>query len=179
VRSPAEAVAIALSACGLGTYRLGAGDHDTPLDGEHDCRFAVLRTFDIKAHRPGFNDGEWATVSDDVNYNSLIEDGDHRRELAERIYRPELGAILCYPTIRLPGRPKPFIGHGAIVVGLDRVLEWDPVWPDWSMIDVVQCRGPNGRHPAISRTDATHWNSHDSAWPKPAHRSALLRIRQH
>jgi hypothetical protein len=170
-------VLVALSLIGTGTYRLGTGDAHTPRDGESDCAgFAICRCYGLRRNRPGFNAGSWATVSDDINVNSAIEDADHHRDLFERSDRPRPGDLLCYPTIRLPGYLLPWIGHVAIVVGVGRALEWDPEMDDWGLIDVVQCRGPNGRRPAIVASTGLHWVEHDRTWPKPEHRSVLLRV---
>jgi hypothetical protein len=40
----------------------------------------------------------------------------------------------------------------------------------------VQCRGPNGKRPGIVATDGSIWDHHDALWPKPEHRSVLLRM---
>lgn len=180
--SPVAAVTVAKSLVGHMTYWLGTGDWDTPLNGRTDCVWAFVRCYGVKRHRPGYNrgwrdpDGRTPSVVDDINFNALIEDADHNRELVVRADRPQLGDILCYPTIRLPGHPLPWIGHGSIVIGVDRVLEWDPATPQWHLLDVAQCCGPDGRTPGVLATDASHWDSHDRTWPKPEHRSALLRV---
>lgn len=175
--SPIAAVTVARSLVGTGVYELGTGDCDTPIGGPSDCSgFAINRCYGLRRHRPGFNVGSWATVSDDLNPNSAIEDSDHHRELFVRADRPQLGDLLAYPTIRLPGHLSPWIGHIAIVVDVSRVIEWDPATPDWSLLGVVQCCGPNGRRPGVIETNASHWNGHDMTWPKPEHRSALLRV---
>ena len=174
--SPIAAVTVARSLVGTGVYQLGTGDYDTPIGGPSDCAgFAISRCYGLPRHRPGFNTGPWATVADDLNCNSAIEDADHHRELFVRAERPAIGDLIAYPTIRLAGHDHPWIGHVAIVVNVMRVLEWDPAAPDWSLVDVVQCCGPNGRRPGILRTDGSHWNGHDMTWPKPEHRTVLLR----
>lgn len=175
--SPIAAVTVARSLVGTGTYELGTGDCDTPIGGKSDCfGFAFNRCYGVRRHRPGFNVGPWASVSNDLNCNSAIEDADHHREMFVRAQRPELGDLIAYPTIRLPEHMGPWIGHIAIVVDVSRVLEWDPATPDWSLLGVVQCAGPNGRHPAILATSGSGWNGHDLTWPKAAHRTALLRV---
>lgn len=186
--SPAAAVATARSLVGAGVYRLGTGDCDTPIGGPSDCfGFAFCRCYGVRRHRPGFNrgwfdppsadhpQGRGPSVVDDLNSNSAIEDADHHRELFVRTDRPEPGDLIAYPTIHLTGHPTPWIGHIAIVVDVSRVLEWDPAFPDWSLLGVVQCCGPNGRR-GILATDASHWNGHDMTWPKLEHRTALLRV---
>lgn len=175
--SPISAVTVARSLVGTGVYELGTGDCDTPIGGPSDCAgFAINRCYGLRRHRPGFNHGAWASVSDDLNCNSAIEDADHHRELFVRADRPELGDLLAYPTIRLPGHATPWIGHICIVIGVGRVVAWDPARPDWALLDVVQCRGPNGKRPGIVATTGAGWNGHDMTWPKAEHRSALLRL---
>jgi hypothetical protein len=181
--SPIAAVTVARSLIGHMTYWLGTGDCDTPKDGRSDCfGFAFCRCYGVKRHRPGFNrgwlddNGRSPSIIDDLNCNSAIEDADHRRELFVRAPRPELGDLLAYPTIHLLGQPKSWVGHIAIVIGVTRALEWDAAAPDWSMLDVAQCSGPDGRTPGVTATTGAHWNEHDRMWPKPEHRSALLRV---
>lgn len=177
--SPIAAVTVARSLVGTGVYELGTGDWNTPIGGPSDCAgFAISRCYGLRRHRPGFNRGAWSSVEDDLNCNSAIEDADHNRELFVRASGPpQLGDLLAYPTFRLPGHAKPWIGHVAIVVGVGRMLEWDWTMPDWAVLDVVQCRGPNGRRPGIVASSGAHWNGHDLTWPKPEHRSVLLRTR--
>lgn len=173
----AQAVAQARALVGRGTYTLGTGDITSHGDDQRDCfGFAACEVYGIKRHRPGFNEGPWATVSDDLNSNSAIEDADHRRELFERVFTPAPGILLAYPTIRIAGHPQPFIGHIGIVVGVSRCLEWDHDHPDYALLDVVQCSGPNGRKPGIRATDGSAWSHHDTMWPKPEHRTAMLRV---
>lgn len=189
--SPIAAVTVARSLVGHMTYWLGTGDCDTPIDGRTDCVWAFVRCYGVKRHRPGFNrgwrdkpspghpTGRTPTVVDDINFNGLIEDADHNRGLvvrADRPDRPQLGDILCYPTIWLPGHVDPWIGHGSIVIGVERALEWDAAHPQWHLLDVAQCCGPDGRTPGIIATSAAHWDDHDRDWPKAEHRSALLRV---
>ncbi len=179
--SAVEAVARAVSMINHGTYVYGTGDFqqhgtvDEPWtqrqDGMigSDCAgLAICYAYKLTRHRPGFNVGPWASVSDDINCNSAIEDADHHKELFERITVPEVGALLTYPTFRSGG--KQFIGHVAIVVGVRGTC-------NYSQLDVVQCCGPTGRKPGVLATDGHHWDIHDSIWPKPQHRSVLLQVR--
>jgi len=175
-----EAVARARAAINSGTYVDGTGDIDTPHDGPYDCcGFATCWCYGIRRHRPRFNVGAWATVSDDINCNSSIEDARHGVDLFEPLLVPELGALLKWPTIRLPGHPLPIEeGHESIVVGVDRSIgRWDPSKPDYRLLDVVQCEGPNGRRPGIILSDGEYWYAHDLKWPKPEHRTWMLRVR--
>lgn len=174
----AQATAQARALVGRGVYQLGAGDIDSRNDDPRDCfGFAVCELYGLKRHRPGFNRGAWATVSDDLNCNSAIEDADHAGELFERVMTPAPGILLAYPTIHLAGRMRPWIGHICIIVGVTRCLEWDHGRPDWSLLDIVHCHGPDGRRPGITAGTGDHWNLHDHDWPKPEHRSAMLRVK--
>jgi hypothetical protein len=173
----AAAVAQARALVGRGVYQLGTGDHTSKGDSPRDCfGFAYCELFGVKRHRPGFNRGPWATVSDDLNCNSAIEDAEHARELFEIASRPAPGVLLAYPTIRLKGHPHPFIGHIGIVVGVTRCLEWDAANPDYSLLDLVDCHGPNGRRPGITAVTGAAWDLHDDRWPKPEHRTRMLRV---
>jgi hypothetical protein len=173
------AVTMARGAVGTGTYQLGTGDMDMTSGGPSDCfGFAYCWCYGVRRHRPGFNRGTWSSVEDDLNSNSSIEDADHAKELFERVFTPAPGCLLVYPTIRIrasDGGMLTFIGHAAIVVSADRTVEWDHSHPTWSLLDIVQCRGPNGRRPAIAATDGAVFDHHDAQWPKPEHRTVLLR----
>ncbi len=183
-----ESVSRALSMVGVQMpYILGTGDYRPSADADvpwtvrdgragSDCAgFALCWAHKLKRHRPGFNKGPWASVSDDINCNSAIEDAQHNRELYEIADRPQLGDCIAYPTIRLAG--KTFIGHVCIIIGVTRCLEWDAKNPDYSLLDVAHCHGPNGRKPAVTLTDGSIWNRHDELWPKPYHRSQLIRVK--
>lgn len=166
-------VEIALALAGTGVYQLGTGDSDTPMGDPSDCAgFAICKCHALRRHRPGFNRGSWASVSDDINCNSAIEDADHKRELFERVALPEPGDLLTYPSFISGG--KHFIGHVAIITHVP--LGWKP-GDHWGDLTVVQCCGPNGHRPGIVRTDASHWDAHDRTWPLPQHRTALLRVK--
>ena len=171
----ATAVALARGAVGTGVYQLGTGDMDMTSGGPSDCfGFAYCWCYGVLRHRQGFNRGPWATVEDDLNCNSAIEDAAHAGELFEQVFTPAPGILLAYPTIYLKGHP-PFIGHIGIVVSVQRCLEWDHGRPSYSLLDVVQCHGPNGRRPGIVASDGSVWDHHDAQWPKPEHRTKMLR----
>jgi len=190
--SPAEAVQRALSLVNNGgEYQLGTGDYQPVMRGGRmidlpwtqrgeavgcDCAgFAISWCYKLRRHRPGFNHGDWASVEDDLNSNSAIEDAEHRRELFAIADRPMPGDLLAYPTIHLPGHPQPFIGHVGIVVAVNRCAEWDPAMPQYHLLDVAQVCGPNGRRPACVRTDGSVWDRHTANWPKMEHRTKVLR----
>lgn len=184
----AGAVAEALRWIGKGTYKLGALDSDAKL-GVFDCTsFAMRHCFGIAGHRPGFNKGwgvdwctgETATVVDDINSNSAIEDALHWQDLFQvATGAPHIGDILAYPTIHLPGSDAgPWIGHAAICVDVSRAAgRWDWAMPRFDLLDMVECHGPNGTTPAIRRTTGLVFDKHSITWPKPQHRSWLLRVR--
>lgn len=173
-----------------GQYLLGSGDYLgetqppwTFRDGEAGCDcagFAICWAYKLKRHRPGFNVGAWASVEDDINVNSAMEDATHTRELFEFVTaEPRPGDLLCYPTfvLRTASGPRKFIGHVGVVTSTKRVLEWDPLRPQYELLDVAQCRGPNGRKPAVVATDGSLWAHHDATWPKVQHRTQMIRAR--
>ncbi len=180
LRDASAALTVARAHVGKGTYKLGTGDINTPDDGEFDCAgFVSNKCYGIPRHRKGFNVGSWASVSDDLNSNSAIEDSDHARDIYQRASIPAPGVLLVYPTIRIKtadGKQHVFVGHEAMIEDVSRVLEWDPKFPDWSLLTIIQCIGPNGRHPGIVRSDGSHFNHHDAQWPKPEHRTCMLRV---
>lgn len=172
------AVRHAIAMVGRGVYQLGTGDLESNNDDPRDCfGFAVNECFGLRRHQPGFNRGPWASVEDDLNCNSAIEDADHAGELFERVTTPAPGILIAYPTIRIAGHPDPWIGHIGIVVGVSRCAEWDHDRPQYEFLDVVHCHGPNGRRPGIVKTDGSPWSLHDHNWPKPEHRTAMLRVK--
>ncbi|HET7505976.1 MAG TPA: peptidoglycan-binding domain-containing protein [Kofleriaceae bacterium] len=193
----AEAIARARSMINKGgQYQLGTGDYrprtvdnvmvDEPWTTSNsgapgsDCAgFALSWCYKIPRHRPGFNSGSWATVSDDLNCNSAIEDADHARDLFVRATGPVVpGDLVTYPTITLPDHPgMQWIGHVGIVIGVDRAGGFDLARPDYSLLDIAQCHGPNGRSPAVTSGDGSVWNQHDHQWPKPQHRTVVLRAK--
>ena len=177
IRTPQEALNEARRLTGKGVYILGTGDWNTPDDGAYDCfGFALNKCYGVKRHRPGFNHGPWATVEDDLNCNSAIEDARHKKELFEEV--PSLndvqaGDLIAYPTFRLKdenGVWHQYIGH----IGL---VEWRPFGPlrGFRDLHIIQCHGPNNRRPGIVATDGMIWDNHDHVWPKQEHRTAILR----
>jgi len=174
------------SAC----YHLGGGDWRpkwrTPWTDANDrgayggdCRVPFLWGYQVPADRPGYNRGSWATVSDCINYNSLIEDSEHEQDLVVPVTdAPQEGDVLCYPTIDITTHENgvevhhKFIGHGALVVGVSR---WDG--KTFASLDIIQVCGPSGRTPAAIATDGSVFDRHTATWEKPEHRSKLLRVR--
>jgi hypothetical protein len=168
-----------------GQYVLGTGDYlgdDKPpwtargdMIGSDCAGFAISWCYTLRRHRPGYNHGSWATVSDDINCNSILEDAAHARELFVFVApddRPRPGDLLTYPTVSHDGRRH--IGHVGIVIGVDRAGDFRLDKPDWSLLDVAHCCGPNGREPAVVRTTGARWNVQDRTG-RPGQRTRLLR----
>lgn len=183
LHTEAEAIRHAFAMVGRGVYKLGTGDLGSNNDDERDCfGFAVCECFGIRRHEPGANrgwrdpDGRTPSVVDDWNCNAAIEDADHARQRFARAAQPSPGTLIMYPTIRLPGHPQPWIGHVKLVVGVERCLEWEAEHPDWSLLDTIECAGPDGRRPGIIKGNGFGMVEHDRKWPKPEHRTALLRV---
>jgi hypothetical protein len=178
----------ALSMVGEGSYWLGAGGWsrdktpDVPWtiapNGQPACdcsRFALCWCHELPGHMPGFNDGQWATVADDLNSNSALEDAEHRQQLFTLVMgTPEPGDLIVYKTFRLTGHPKQYVGHAAIIVGVRRGYQPGR----YELLDIVQVRGPNGKRPGCVKTDASVFAHHDAVWGDVAsRRSAILRVR--
>lgn len=166
VVTPDEAITRALSLVGKGwPYVLGAGNRRGPTrvrkeDGTYtvsgfDCwAFADAYAYDHDRHDPGFNKGPWATVTDDRNCDSAIEDAEHKREGYEVLERPERGCLLVMPSVRDPKTKKRIrIGHVWLVIEVP--AEWDPAKPQYDLLTTLQCqassspaikRGPGPRH---------------------------------
>ncbi len=158
-----------------GTVDLPWTEGDGGMVGSDCCGFAITWCYKLRRHRPGFNKGSWASVTDDINCNSAIEDADHAGELFERIKRPELGALLVYPTFMLRGAR--FIGHVVIVTGVSRCLEWDEAAPNYGLLDVAECHGPNGHAPGVVASTGAGFTRHAALWPKPEHTTVMLRVK--
>ncbi len=190
-----------------GQYVLGTGDYKpTTLAGRlidlpwtarlglvgSDCAgFAICWCYKLRRHRPGFAGGrvpeafrDQSDVDDDINCNSLIEDALTTKEICELVTTgiPLAGDLLVYPTLRIKGADgelHTFIGHVAIVLSNARVSpsQWNWSRPPYHLLDVAQCKGPNERTPAVIQTDGSIWEMHDAKWPKPAHRSCVIRMK--
>lgn len=198
-----EAVQRAQSIVGKGgQYILGTGDYkpkdihgvvtDLPwtnywkrtspwfnIPGSDCAGFAICWAWKLQRHRPGFNHGAWATVSDDINCNSAMEDGLHKQELFTTLAEGSHilpGDLLLYPTFSIPvdGKSKEFIGH----VGMVELIPPDFKYGEWSKLTIIQCHGPNGRGPAVVRTNGGTWTKHDSLWSKPEHRTRVVRPKE-
>lgn len=196
--SAAEARARALSMVGrLGAYQLGTGTYaprivggkliDVPWterESDHavgcDCAgFAISYCYKLQRHRVGFDLGAttFGDVENDINVNSILSDATSRAPdlFTLAVGLPKPGDLLCYPSFRLPGVELPFIGHVGIVTDAALATAWDPANPRYDLLQVAQCRGPDGRSPAVILTDGSIWQSHRDQWPKPEHTVYLLR----
>lgn len=148
-----------------------------------DCAgAAVCYAYKLTRHRPGFNKQPRATIEDDINVDSIIEDADPERgghqELGELVYTPAPGILVLTPTIHLPGRVPPFMepGHVRLIIGV-APGPWDPDKPTFSMVTWLECHGPPRHKPGITRAtgeSVDHWNE---KWPLPHHRAVMVRIR--
>jgi hypothetical protein len=187
--SPAEAVQRAMSMVGRPEpYILGTGDYrprpneDLPFTRNRvgygsDCwGFAGAWCYKLPRHRQGFNRGRWATVSDDINTDSAIEDAEHLGEIYEVVKTPAPGDLLVYPSIRGVDRRRLRIGHVGIVLAVPP--EWDATMPQYALLTVAQCQA--SRRPAIVSGAGSTWGHKetykgltDEAW-----RSRILRVRQ-
>lgn len=160
--TPEQAIQRALSLVGKPiSYVLGAGNRNGPTkvakrgpDGAivgwspegMDCwALADAYAYDHPRHDPGFNKGPWATVSDDRNCDSAIEDAEHKASAYRLLVRPQRGCLLVMPSIRGPDRKRIRIGHVWFVV--DVPAEWDSAAPQYDLLDTVQCQAST--HPAI------------------------------
>lgn len=187
-----------------GQYVLGTGDYRprrvagelvdlpwTTRNGEEgsDCAgAAICWAYQLRRHRRGFNRGLYATIADDINTDSCLEDarqvitrdgrriGTGRRELFELADAPFVGALLVAPTIRLPSYYK--MGHVRMVVGLGRLVaaEWDPARPRWAELELAEACGPARRAPGVIRTSGAAVARHNELWPRPEHRYEIVRV---
>ena len=171
-----------------GAYVLGTGDYlpgrtpdvpwtTSPSGFGCDCAgFAICWAYQLKRHRPSYNRGSGAKASvvDDINCNSALEDAQNVGELFKVVSgMPQPGDLLLYPSFTSHGLN--FIGHVCIVISNARVTQWSQAVPPYDLLDVAQCKGPNGRSPAVLLTDGSIWSHHDQMWPLPQHRSWVIR----
>ena len=183
-----------------GQYLLGTGDyvgsHDgmdepwTLRDGQYgsDCAgFAICFAWKLVRHRPGFNSGPWASVSDDINCDSALEDADHKQEL----FRPvdfaresaQPGDLVIWPTIQIPASAPPhqvlsFMGHVGLIEAVPATWVPEYMGVGFKALTVLQCHGGNGRTPGVVRTDGSYWATHTATWPRPEHRARVIRVKE-
>ena len=161
-----------------------------------DCVGAAVSRFsELPRHRPGFNKNLLTKllaqgmdpvqaeayafvldIEDDVNTTSLIGDALSDQDLSQIVDEPQPGDWLAYPTVKLKNAPgKSWEGHIAKVVGTKRARDWDPTAPNYSLLDTIQCTGPNGRTPGIVAMDGRYFDEWLATWPLPQHRPRILR----
>lgn len=183
-------------------YALGGGGYHPKYDASHqliedvpygprekdglvgvDCSaFAEKFCHRLPGHVPGFNHdvpgmrrlGPGATVVDDLNTDSTVEDAWYRATLFSVVngwhppgsyVRGEVlpGDLLIYRSIYKDGRRVwPHIGHVSIV--LEVMPGFDPAAPRWELLLVAQAKGPDERKPAVIVTDGSIWAHHDELW---------------
>lgn len=166
-------------------YVYGTGDKQgctTRKDGKcgMDCAGAAqCYAYNLKRHRPGYNKGKHATVSDDINTNSAVEDATHGQELWRVLGDDETplpGDLIAYKTVyvkRADGTTKPAIGHVEMIVRVPS---------DWKRSDgyraltTVHCHGPTGRRPGVTIDDGRAMDERDAKFSKPEHRTHVLRV---
>lgn len=190
----AEYVARLLTQVGKGEYQLGAGGWDSKK--AHTCflphwktgivgcdcsAFAIKFGLKLRGHRPGFGRGPGARVTDDINSDSALYDAIHNHELFEIVNGPPREADLLITPSRFDPRTgeRTGIGHVRAVTG-NRALEWDhAILPrPWELVDVVECRGPNGKRPGVVVGTAAGCAKHDAKWVKvPAMWTQVIRVR--
>lgn len=167
-----------------GMYWLGTGNYgvdpwtpnpeDKPAS---DCAgFAISWCWKLRRHRPGFNKGGWATVEDDLNVNSIMEDAVHRTELAVplAVYElPKPGDLLCYPSFIVRGVGQK-IGHVAIIEHVPDTY----VHENWRQLHIIHCHGPARHTPAVERASGYLFEQHDNTWPTEARRTKVIRMKE-
>lgn len=129
-----------------------------------DCAgFAICWAWKLRRGRRGFNVGPWATVSNDINSDSFLEDAEHKQELSSVVKTPRVGDLLIYPSYRKSGK-RLLIGHVGIVESVPP--EWDSNNPQYELLTILQACGPNYRKPAVLKTNGYTWTKHDRLWSK-------------
>lgn len=144
-----------------------------------DCAgFAICWAWKLKRHRPGFNKGEWASIEDDINVNSILEDAQHHQELSRGIVgEPKIpppckpGDLLCYPTFYVKGVTRPFIGHVALIEKVP-----DGWFGGYDALTVIQCHGPDHFKPGVIRSNGYVFTQHDAKWPGDSNRERRCKI---
>lgn len=140
--TPDQAIARAVGLCGAkyAAYRLGPTELRPDGSPKYlDCAGLICWAYGLPRHQPGFNVGSWATVSDDINVDSMYEDANHRQQIFCAVTeKPRPGDIILSPTTRRPY----LMGHVGLV-GYGNM--------------VYHAHGPNGRYPAVGATPIKHF----------------------
>jgi hypothetical protein len=99
---------------------------------------------------------EFTEYGGDMNTDSMILDADGKRSFYTDADRPRVGGLCVTPSIFTKGRPRR-PGHVGVIVKVP--TEWDPKAPQWDLVHVVHCHGPQSavHMPAISLGDAWLW----------------------
>lgn len=195
--TPAEFIARLRTQVGKGEYQLGAGGWDPkrPNTCFHphwdtknkpgvvgcDCAaFAIKFGLKLNGYRKGFGLGPGSHVTDYINSDSALYDAIHNHELFEVVAGPPIEGDLVITPSRFDASGKRVgIGHVRACVR-NRALEWDhAVLPrPWHLVDVVECRGPNGKRPGVIERTAEGCAAHDAKWVKvPAMWTQVIRMR--
>jgi hypothetical protein len=186
------AVQRALSIVGKGgQYILGTGNYrksaspDVPWtsrDGKRgaDCAgFAMAWCYCIVRSRKGFNRGSWATVSDDINTDSGVEDAANKQELYRFVEDepPAIGDLIVFPSKFAKTGKRITPGHVGIITGTPR-MKWSAGWTAYGELDIAQCKGPNFRAPGVIASDGKLWVDHDKRVraTQPHRKTRILRI---
>lgn len=196
--TPAEYIARLLTQVGKGEYQLGAGGYDPKRpdtcfhlhwDAENkpgvigcDCSaFTIRFGLKLSGRRPGFGRGPGAHVVDSINSDSALFDARHNHDLFDLVDGPPIeGDLLIIPSRFDPVSGKRTgIGH-VLATTRNRAAEWDHrLMPrPWDQVDVVQCRGPNGKKPGVIESTAEVCTRHDAKWVKvPEMWTQVIRVR--
>lgn len=190
--TPAELVARALTQRDQGEYQLGAGGYD-PTDPNNcfhphyntkkigcDCSaFSIKFALKLDGHRPGFGKGPGAHVTDYINSDSALYDARYNNEIFELVEGPpQMGDHIVTPSVFKNGK-RIGIGHVRLATA-NHALEWDhAVLPrPWDRVEVVECRGPNGKRPGVIVGSAAGCARHDAKWVKvPAMWTQVIRVK--
>lgn len=195
----AELVARWRTQVGKGQYWLGAGgwdpkrpetcfhqhwDHDKfPNTIGCDCSaFAIKFGLKLAGSRKGFGRGPGARVTDAINSDSALYDAIHNHEIFVHVAEgpPIAGDYLVTPsTFDKETGKRIKVGHVRGVTG-NRALEWDhAVLPrPWHLVDVIECRGPNGEKPGVIEGTAAACARHDAKWLRvPEMQTQIIRVR--
>lgn len=169
-------------------YVLGTGDFhpaatiDEPFSKNSfgfgcDCwGFAGAWCYKLPRHRAGYNKGPWATVADDLNCDSAIEQAEHKDKVSDVLWEiantPKPGDLIVWPSIRGAGGVRLRIGHVAIV--LEVPAEWDWHVSPFGLLQVAQC---GSSRPSLHFSTGKAWEGRD--WFKgqidPKWRTRILR----
>lgn len=152
-----------------------------------DCSRFALWSWRLPGRIPGFNHGAHSTVADHLNCDSITEDAMHARRIFELVADPRPGDLVVYRSIWWKDGHandtghgiRRWIGHIGVIAGVGR---WRPgklegrIWipADHSELQVIQCRGPNGKVPGVIASDGYVWEHHEEQWGEGEIRRAMI-----